>query len=87
MSQYRPETNREAISRCQLTASGRFNVSLRVYKTIKATTQLIAVASGVFAIHQGADPMTVFALIAAIVTGPEMMEYIWANSAAEDGGE
>lgn len=78
------ETTRQGISRCQLTASERFHVSLRVYKTVKALTQLLAVGAGIFSIHQGADPMTVFALIAAIVTGPEAMEYIWANGSAKD---
>jgi hypothetical protein len=85
MNRYRrPRTNREEISRCQLIASERFKVSLKAYKTTKALTQLVAVGAGVFAIHQGADPMTVFSLIAFIVTGPEAAEYIWANSAAED---
>jgi hypothetical protein len=59
-------------------------VSLRVYKTVKALTQLLAVGAGILSIHQGADPMTVFALIALIVTGPEALEYIWANGSATD---
>lgn len=57
----------------------RFNVSLRVYKIIKAVTQLLGVAAGVYAISQGADAMTGFALIATIITGPEALEAYFSN--------
>jgi len=77
------ETTRDAISHCQLTASEHWNVSLRVYKTVKALTRLLAVGAGILSIHQGADPMTVFALIALIETGPEAIEYVWANGSNE----
>ncbi|AFH22645.1 hypothetical protein OSG_eHP31_00165 [environmental Halophage eHP-31] len=60
-------------------------MSLRTYKTIKATAQLLAVGAGIFAIHQGADPMTVFSLIALIVTGPEIIEYTWASDNSDNG--
>jgi len=81
MSQVRrPETLRESISRCQCTASERFRVSLRTYKLIKALAQLLAVGAGIFAIHEGADPMSTFALIALIVAGPEVFEYAWAGN-------
>lgn len=50
-------------------------MTLRVYKTVKALTQLAAVASGMLAMQQGADPMTTFLIIGVIVAGPEVMEY------------
>jgi hypothetical protein len=79
--------DREAVSACQLTASERFNVSLRLYKSIKALTQLTAVGAGIFALHQGAPPLTTFAIIGIIVSGQEVMEFFWANSAAKDDTE
>lgn len=83
----RPETLRESISRCQTTASERSRVSLRTYKTIKATAQLLAVGAGIFAIHQGADPMATFTIIGAIVAGPELLEYQWASDGNGNGSD
>jgi hypothetical protein len=80
----RRPTNREEISRCQVTASERFNVSLRVYKTIKALVQLAGVGAGILAITQGADPMSALTIIGVIIAGPEYMEYKWANGSAKD---
>ncbi len=51
-------------------------MSVRVYKTVKAVTQLVAVATGFYAIAAGADPLTTFALVAMIVSGPEAIETV-----------
>lgn len=62
--------------------SDRVGISLQTYKVIKALTQLVGAAAGVYAMQQGADPMTAFALIAFIIGGPELFEYVLTN-----GGE
>lgn len=54
----------------------RFGMTLRVFKTVKAMTQLVGAAAGVYAMALGADPLTAFALIAFIVSGPEALEYL-----------
>lgn len=59
---------------------GRFGMTLKLFKTIKAATQLVGAGAGVYAMAQGADPMTSFALIALIISGPEALEYIISNS-------
>lgn len=81
---HRRETNRESIQRCNRAVTERFHVSLRVYKSIKAVTQLAAVGTGFFAITQGADPLTIFGMVALIVSGPEAMETLIANG-SDDG--
>lgn len=73
------ETNTQSIQRCNRAVTERLRVSLKVYKSIKATAQLAAVATGFLAIAEGADPMTAFALVAVIVAGPEAVETIIAN--------
>ncbi len=54
-------------------------MTLAVYKTIKATTQLAGVAAGIYAMQQGADPMTALTIIGVILAGPEFLEYKIAN--------
>ena len=61
----------------------RFGVTLKTFRTIKAATQLVGAASGVYAMSLGADPLSTFALMALIITGPEGMEYLINQS---DGG-
>jgi hypothetical protein len=73
------ETNRESIQRCNRAITERLNVSLRVYKSLKALTQLAAVAVGLVAIQNGAEPLTVYGLVAAILVGPEYAETIIAG--------
>jgi len=73
------ETNRESIQRCNRAVTERFNVSLKVYKSLKMLVLLAAVAAGIIAIRNGADPLTVYTLIAVIVAGPEAVETIIAN--------
>jgi len=51
-------------------------MSFRTYKIIKAITQLVAVGAGVYAMHLGAPPLNAFALIAVILSGPEVAEYL-----------
>jgi phytoene/squalene synthetase len=76
----RKSTNRESIQRCNRAITERFHVSLKVYKSIKALAQLSAVATGFLAIAEGADPLTTFALVATIVSGPEVLETLIAGS-------
>lgn len=63
----------------------RFSVSVRVYRTIKALTQLLAVAAGIFAITEGADATTTFLVIGTIVVGPEAIETVITNEQTGGG--
>jgi len=59
-------------------------MSLRLYKTIKATSNLAAIAVALYALDLGADPTVVFVIVGAILVGPEVLEYEWANGSAKD---
>lgn len=54
----------------------RFGVTFKTFKTLKAATQLVGTAAGVYAMSLGADPLSTFALMALVITGPEGMEYL-----------
>jgi hypothetical protein len=83
VAKHHRRSNAEVIQQCNRAVSGRFHMGIRVYKSIKATAQLLAVATGFFAIAQGADPLTTYALVALVVAGPEAVETIIAESAEE----
>jgi lysozyme family protein len=75
----RKPTNRQSIQQCNKAVTDRIHMSLKAYKTIKALTQLSAVATGFYAIAEGAAPMVTFALVATIVSGPEVLETLIAS--------
>lgn len=54
----------------------RYGMTIRVFKIIKATTQLVGAGAGIYAMHLGAPPLAAFALVAVIISGPEALEYI-----------
>jgi len=56
-----------------------WGISVRVYKIIKALTQLAGAAAGIYAMRLGADPLTAFSLIALIIGGPETFEFLVTN--------
>jgi hypothetical protein len=62
-------------------------VSLKVYKSIKAATQLVAVSAGFYAMTTGTDPGLVYPLMVAVLVGPEALEYAWANGSAKSNGD
>jgi hypothetical protein len=51
-------------------------MTLRTYKLIKASTQMLGAAGGIYAMSLGADPLTAFALVAFIISGPEALDYV-----------
>lgn len=57
----------------------RVGIRLQTYKVIKNLTQLAGAGAGIYAMSLGADPLTTFALIAGIITGPEALEYVITN--------
>lgn len=57
----------------------RVGICLETYKLIKNTTQLVGAIGVIFAIYEGADPMTAAFLIAVIISGPEAIEYVLTN--------
>jgi hypothetical protein len=56
-------------------------MSLRTFKIVKALTQLIGAASGVYAMSLGAPPLAALALISIMVSGAEVMEQLIESSA------
>jgi hypothetical protein len=65
------QSNQRIADRCN-----KIGMSLKVYKTIKAFTQLVGAAAGIYAMSLGADPLSTFALVAIIVSGPEALDYL-----------
>jgi len=61
------------------TACEGYGVTIQVFKITKAIVQLTAILSGIFAIQNGADPLTSLFVIAAIYGGPEYLEYFLAQ--------
>jgi len=55
-------------------------MTLRLFKVIKGLAQLTGAGAGIYAMSLGADPMTTFALVAIIISGPEALEYLIENS-------
>lgn len=70
---------REYNDRLDCELKRRAGITVKVYKIIKAVVQLVGALAGVMAMHQGADPMTAFALIAFIIGGPEAFEFVLTN--------
>ncbi|MEA5387108.1 hypothetical protein VB779_08605 [Haloarculaceae archaeon H-GB11] len=67
------EAYNESLDSC---LKDRFGMTLRTFKTIKALTQLVGAAAGIYAMSLGAAPLASFALIAIIISGPEALEYL-----------
>lgn len=59
-------------------------MSVKAYKLLKLLTQLAGIGAGIYAMILGADPMTTFALIATIISGPEAVELLLANADVQD---
>lgn len=55
-------------------------MTLRVFKTVKALTQLVAVAAAVYAMYLGAPPFLTFLGAVLLVAGPEGLEYYLAQA-------
>ena len=55
---------------------GRYGMTLKTFKTIKALTQLVGAGAGIYAMSLDAPPLAAFALIAIIISGPEVLEYL-----------
>lgn len=62
----------------------RIGISVRTYKALKLLTQLVGAGAGIYAMSLGADPMTSFALIAAILMGPEAAEAALTQQTGSD---
>lgn len=57
----------------------RFGVSVTTFKALKAATQLLGVLGGIFAMHQGAQPLQTLLLMTVMVHGPEFLE-LWMTN-------
>lgn len=88
MSTTHPRTNlgqelRDYNHQLERILNQKWGICLRTYKIIKALTQMLGAAAGIFAMYLGADPMTAFTIIAVIISGPEVAEQILTQ---QDGG-
>lgn len=70
---------RADLERCNATLASVYGMSFRTYKLVKAVTQLLGAAAGVYAMSLGAPPLVSFALIATIISGPELIEVLIAQ--------
>jgi hypothetical protein len=59
-------------------------MTLKAFKVIKAVTQLVGAAAGIYAMSLGAPPLATFAMMVLIISGPEAMEYLINESGATD---
>lgn len=57
----------------------RYGMTLRVFKAIKLTTQLVGAAGGIYAMSLGAPPLAALAMMTVIISGPEALEYFIEN--------
>jgi len=54
---------------------GRYGMTLKLFKLVKAFAQLVGAAAGVYAMSLGAPPLAALAMMTVIIGGPEMLEY------------
>lgn len=54
----------------------RFGMTVKTFRLIKATTQLVGAGAGIYAMSLGAPPLATFAMMAVIISGPEVMEHL-----------
>lgn len=59
---------------------GRYGMSLQTFKTIKASAQLTGGLAGAYAMYLGAPPWPTMVLVATIISGPEILEYLINNA-------
>lgn len=52
----------------------RAGMSLKTFKLIKASTQFLGGAAGIYAMYLGADPLLALAMTTGMVLGPEGLE-------------
>ena len=87
----RSKTLLESIADCnqQLDRSLRrqFGVTIKLYKVIKALTQLAGVVAVTLAMQQGMDPGQAGVIIGAIILGPEALETILLDVERDAGGD
>lgn len=62
-------------------------MSFKTFKVLKATTQLVGMAGGVYAMHLGLDPALGFGMMAFIWGGPEAIEVALETSGPGDAGD
>lgn len=54
----------------------RVGMSLKTFKLIKASTQFLGAAAGIYAMQLGADPLLALAMTTGMVLGPEWLEQL-----------
>lgn len=77
----------QSLSACNSRVAAHFGMTVRLYKTVKALTQLAVVAIAFYAIAEGADPTYVFAGVVVSVAGPEALETYVAEQTPTDTGD
>ena len=60
-------------------------MSFRTFKVLKATTQLVGMIGGVYAMVLGADPEFALGMMTAMWGGPELIEVVLESGTDEEG--
>ena len=76
LSGYCPEEIREHNRRLDSVLRKRYKMTLLHWKSIKWVAMLAAVYVGLEGINEGADPLMVLIVIAVLLGGSEVLEYI-----------
>ncbi|WP_459191840.1 hypothetical protein [Halosimplex sp. J119] len=61
-------------------------MSFRTFKILKATTQLVGMIGGVYAMALGADPELALGMMTVMWGGPELIEVVLESGSDGDGG-
>lgn len=54
----------------------QYGMTLKLFKLVKALTQLVGAAAGVYAMSLGAPPLAALAMMTVMIAGPEGLEYL-----------
>ncbi len=73
---------RECNDRADRRLRDHVGMSFRTFKVLKATTQLVGMIGGVYAMKQGVDPWWALAMMAFIWGGPEGIEILLESGGA-----
>lgn len=80
--------DRDDVERCNRRLERTLPVSIQVYKSIMAATRLVGLIAGFFMIlyRPSTDPMTVFLIMAVMISGPDLIDYGLSKGYRDEGG-
>ncbi|MDS0258581.1 hypothetical protein NDI56_04040 [Haloarcula sp. S1CR25-12] len=60
----------------------RYGMTLKLFKLVKAITQLVGAGAGVYAMSLGAPPLAALAMMTVMIAGPEGLEFLIERGSA-----